>query len=350
MDTEMSTASTVRAWAESVRQRLAAEHANPNGSSSGLAGWLNSLLNHLNHNVLSPISAFVRTLVDWSHTSLYWQTHLRRAIGNLTAWFLNGQLKWLKGYINIKANRLHADILKARAYAEQLAVMALRLANAYTDRRVSIERAWRLRGDKYLFSEIRTLVKWLHQNIEREAISGYQLGAKDRASVITRVAELIARFAPETRFLVRQVVRGILDLLEVDNPILRIALGFVLRHIVDRLGLEKPIGQLLGRLMGSALATGKPKGLHDVVYDITSRLTALEGQWAQFMADGGAEILQAGEEWQAITTLGTDAALLAVVGLMATKPHAFARDLSNTAGVVINDAIGAITHLIEKAG
>src|SRR6266851_3203214 len=342
----VSLAGSVRARAAAARAALAAEHAAPQSSGSRLTDWINSLLSHLSHNVLAPLGAFARTEVDLGHLYLYWMRKERAAVGNLIAWLMKGQLAWLKGYINIRANRLRASIGALRRLMIADDIYGLRLAMAYAAMLVTADRKAWVRAVRWAVSDYRTRDKWLHQNIEREAVSGYTLGQSDRLGTLTGLAGLIASYAPETRALVRILVKGILDLAAVDNPVLRITLGFIMGHIVRRLGLDKPIGDLLSRLLGSVLAGGKPKGLHDVIADISRRLAANEQQWATFMADGGAEILQAGQEWQGITALGTNAAILAFFAAATVTPHTWARDVSGTLGVAVNDTSGAVVHIL----
>jgi hypothetical protein len=344
----MSLASSVKQHAHQVVQRLQASEQPAGGDGGGLSGWINSLLSHINGNILEPVGSFVKTAVDWAFVARYWVHHARRGIGNAIAWLENGQLKWIVGYINTRANTLGAMIrLQHYEFVRRLHA-AVNMLRGYAYALFYAERVTRRRADDRLMADYRTRIKWLHQNIEHEAASAYRAGQADRFDVITRLAGLVARLAPVTRFLVRELTRIVLDLLVVDNPVARILLGFVIKHIIARLGIEKPAGELLSRLLSSVTTGGRPKGLSDVIGDMSARLTALESQWADFMDHGGSEVEQAGDQWQHITGLATDAALLGLVTTMAVAPHTFARDLAGTVGTGLNDTIGAVARLIEK--
>jgi hypothetical protein len=338
----------MRAWSLEVRQRLATEHVSPSSSTGGIAGWLNSIVAGLNHILTGSLAGFLSTETDWAKLVLWWDRQAAHGYGAVATWLVNGIIAFLESLIGKLYARLRGELaaLKRQLIADD--IYGLRAAIAFARRAVNLERLSRLREGRWIIADYRTRIKWLHQNIEKEAVSGYALAQKDRANVIIQVADLIANYAPVTRRLVHVIVRGVLDLLVVDDPVLRITLGFVMGHIIKRLGLDKPIGHLLDRLLSSLLGTGKPKGLHDVIADICARLTAGEQQWADFMANGGSEILQAGDEWQALTSLPANAALLGLVATMAVAPNAFARDLAGTVGIGLNDTIGAVVRLIEK--
>jgi hypothetical protein len=215
--------------------------------------------------------------------------------------------------------------------------------------RIAIEASARHKADVKLDHEIKTRIKWLHQQIEREAVSAYRAQRGTQDAVITKLLDLVINLNPVLRPIVSDIIKGILDLAVIDDPVARLALGFAMREVINRLGLDKPIGDLLHGLLGSIIGQGKPKDLHAVILDMCSRLAAGEQQWTQFYADGGSEVEQAGEQWQAITKWTTDAALLGMFGLMATEPAAFARDVTNVMADVVHGTVNAVHGLIRGA-
>src|SRR5216683_3300927 len=126
----VSLAGSVRARAAAARAALAAE--------------------------LAPLGAFARTEVDLGHLYLYWMRKERAAVGNLIAWLMKGQLAWLKGYINIRANRLRASIGALRRLMIADDIYGLRLAMAYAAMLVTADRKAWVRAVRWAVSDYRT--------------------------------------------------------------------------------------------------------------------------------------------------------------------------------------------------
>lgn len=225
----------------------------------------------------------------------------------------------------------------------------LREAEAYTEKLTGIEHAAMLRDVAAARAYAAQLVKALHQAVEAEAASGYSGGQHTRITTITGLLGEIAARNPAVKALVSTLVKDALDLAGVENPLLRLAISLVLKEVISKTGVDAAIGDLVGSLLGSAAAEGHPKTLHDVIAALDRRLSAVEGQWAGFMADGGPEVIQAGRDWKSITGLAGDAAILATFGLAVTDPHAWATGISDTLGVVTGDTIKAVSALIRHA-
>lgn len=191
-------------------------------------------------------------------------------------------------------------------------------------------------------------VRWALGVVQKEAASAYRIDMPDRVNTITGLADHIITRDPLVRALVGRIVHGILDLAEVDDPILRITLGFVVKEVINRLGIDKAMGGLLDDLLAPILGQPQPRNLHEVIVSVSQRLDKLEGQWAQFMADGGPQVLQAGSEWRDITSLLMDAGLAAFFGLMVADPAGWARETSDVLSPVVGGAIHVVNATMHE--
>ena len=185
--------------------------------------------------------------------------------------------------------------------------------------------------------------------VQTEAATGYADGSTQRVSVITKITDELATRNPVIRGLVSDLVTVLLDLIGTENPLARIAIGLLLKEVIGKLGVDRVAGDLLGTLLGPLIADPRPRNLHDVTRDLARRVSALEGQWARYMEDGGPELDQAGREWKRYTSLATDAALLGFAALAVADPDRWASSVADTLGVAVNDTALGIAHLIRKA-
>jgi len=276
--------------------------------------------------------------------------------GNAEAWRNAGDR--LAGYIwgtqvaPVQADlrrRLHKAVvyllgqifLLARWTARQLYLLRM-----WTAQQLAAERLARIRGDQAEHRYATDIVAALYQAIEREAASGYRKSAAQRRDLVARVLDLAVVRNPVVRGLVGQVTGIVLDLAEVDNPLLRLLAGFLLRRIIDSLGIDKAIGDLAGQLAGPLLGNPDPKNLPQVIADLSGRTGSLEGMWATFMADGGPQILQAGESWRDITSLLVDAALLGFAVAAATDPAGTAAEMSAATEAIGTATIDALASVL----
>lgn len=233
--------------------------------------------------------------------------------------------------------------------AYKLMFALYRAARKYALHLVKMEAHRRRQGD---INERHLMIKRvtaLHQAIEKEAASGYNAGLQGRMSLIARLLEYAGARNPVIRGLVTKVIAGLLEILGVESWAGRTILTFLLRDIVTKLGLDKPIGALADDLLAPIIGTPRPKDLNGVVRDLSDRISKLENMWATFMQDGGPEILQAGEEWKGITGLVADAALLAFTAQLVTAPQAWASEVDAVLGAPVNAAMQGIADLVRKA-
>jgi hypothetical protein len=345
----MSIWSSMRYWALANKQTQQTSQQSQQPGGSGWWSWINSVAGGFGHWVLGQFEQFAGGV----YTSIGGIVQAVRAIQHVIARIeisiLHDVVVYLKRIIYQQIRQVKLIIAADVRKLVTMITRALYIAKEYAFALVAKERRLRIAADIRLDHEIKTRIKWLHNQIEREAASAYRGQRSQQTAIITRLLDLAANLNPIIRPLVSDLVTGILDLAAVDDPPARIALGFLLRQVIDRLGIDKPIGHLLHGLLADVLGQGKPHDLHGVIAAMCSRLAAGEQQWAQFYEDGGSEIEQAGEQWQAITSWTADAALLALLGVMVAEPAAFARDVTGALAATVNDTIRAYHALIKGA-
>lgn len=185
--------------------------------------------------------------------------------------------------------------------------------------------------------------------VQREAASAYATGLKGRVSMLEKIIGDLAGRNPLIKDIEAKAVTAILDLISVDDPALRLLVGFLVNRIVKSAGTDSVAGDLLRSLVGPLIEDPKPKTLYGVVKDVAARLAALEAQQQQFMADGGPEVENAGRQWNAITSLAADAAMIAFAGQAMADPAGWAAEIATVMGGPANDILGGIVGLVERA-
>lgn len=108
-------------------------------------------------------------------------------------------------------------------------------------------------------------VKYIFQTINKSAASGYASTAQDRKTAIQTAAGDIVSNLPIVKAILGRVVSIALDLIEIDQPELRFILGFLLRELINHLGVEDAAGAALAALIEPILGQGPPQNLHDVI-------------------------------------------------------------------------------------
>jgi len=184
--------------------------------------------------------------------------------------------------------------------------------------------------------------------VQKEAASGYNAGTPDRKSTITRLLDDLAVTSPAVKGLVSDLIGLVIDVDTIDNPLARFIIQKLLAQVINRLGVERVIGDLLQRLIGPLAGQPKATGLYEVTRDVARRLAALEAQQADFMVNGGPEVEQAGRQWKDLASIATDAGLLAFLALAVADPEAWATGITDTAGPVANGAMTGLAGLLGR--
>lgn len=304
-----------------------------------------ALLDHLISTVIKDV---INAVTSWVFFELQAIIELTAAVWRIAGWVIAKLINPLRNQVVAWINAVYAWARKQ--FAAQLAlIIRLYLASlAYTRQLVAAEHAAMLKAVAAEHAAMLAAVAALHAAIEREAADGYNTGRRARAGVAAKLLDDLAVRNPVLRALTGRLVTLIVDLAAIDNPLARIAAAVLIRQLVNRLGVDKIIGDLVGAVTGELTGHAQPKGLADVMRDVDGRLTALEDGAARFMLHGGPEVEQAGDQWKAYGGIGTDVALLAFFALAVADPAQWARAVADTAGAAVNDTIGAASALIRR--
>lgn len=116
--------------------------------------------------------------------------------------------------------------------------------------------------------------------VDQRAAAGYDPSLRSRATGLQRLLDTVVAHDPTVSGLVSKLTGLIVDLAELDDPVLRIAAQLVLKQVIDHLGLDSALHAMLGDLVGALLGGGPPKTLQDIMADIGTRLDALESSVA----------------------------------------------------------------------
>ena len=186
-----------------------------------------------------------------------------------------------------------------------------------------------------LIDQVRALAQSIPGLIDQRAASGYDPTLRARAGTLQRLIDTVAAHDPLIAGLVRDLATVLIDLAEIDNPVIRLAAQFLIRQVIDHLGLDTALRTLVSDLLGGILGTGPPKTLAEVTAAVGNRLNAAEESVAALSPLAG--------EADALHEMGTlafDAALLAYLTAGVTQPRAWADDtyavLNAVAGPVLN--------------
>jgi hypothetical protein len=320
-----------------VASKIAATPSKDTGVFSGIWHWINGVANGVTHFIGTTLFGGFKTVQQALDVILGAFEDWQRAIIRVQFW-----LPILIWHIGTRiGERIRAEskanLNRAVRYLVRLIYVSTRAVLQLALHAVAVERAARIKEVAHAETLARQENKALHLTIEREAASGYQADEQQRADLIVRLLDFAATRNPELSGIVSDIAGGVLDLLEVDDPVLRFTLGFLMREVIDRLGIDKAVGDLISGLLDTLTGGGPPRDLHAVVMDISQRLAVQEQQWAQFFTDGGSQVEQAGTDWKNITSVIGNAAIVAFTVQAATDPHGWSAEIADTVGAAAND-------------
>lgn len=318
--------------------RQLAQTSNPISRALGSAWhWLNGIASGVSHLIGGPIAsalkviyAAIKDLTDGYHDII-------DTIRRLEAWWENRLLRYVLDPIRKQIGRLGARITRDFRYLIALIYITTATVYANAVRLIHAETRARQRAISVAESQARLEIRRVHQMIEREAASGYRLTHDARVTLITRLLDYAGARNPLIRSLVKRVATGVFDLASVDDPFARLLLNFLIKEVINRLGIDKAAGTLVHDLLAPILGQPKPRNIHDVVADMSARLVTLEKFAATFMEDGGSQVEQAGKDWRDITSIAGSAAIVAFVAQGVVAPDLWATELSGTVGRAAND-------------
>ena len=311
--------------------------------------WLNSVADVTINLFSGSVTSALKTILATLTTLVDAYRELADLYGRIFTWVWTNIFKPLDGKIDNRYAALLALIAKRVRYLEGLIlVVGLRII-AYVNRQISTETVARMKQVKYAMALASREDIALHQTLEREAASGYRLEHDKRVSTVVRILEFAVTRNPELRVVVGEAVTILLDILSVDDPLIRLAMSFIVRDMINKLGVDKLVGTLASDMINPILGDPKPNNIHDVVKDISTRLAALEDFAATFAVNGGSQVEQAGELMRDITKPLGAAGIAAFVATAIVDPTRWAAEISGTIGTLGNDTVSAAERLIKGA-
>lgn len=311
---------------------------------------LSTFAQAIDYTLSHPFTQVMNEISYWSAFVTGNQNAANAAYARLEGHVAATMISPLRGWVakQLAALRIRITYVVGMLRAELVA--EIRKTHRWVERLMRSEAFHRRQGDRRERALMLARVKWAMQTINRSAASGYAMGSKDRGDLIRSLAGDIVTANPVERELIDRIVSGALDVAELDDPLARLALSTLLPRITRDLGIDAVAGAALRDLLLPVLDHGIPRNLHDAIAALAERTTALEQQWATFYKDGGSDILQAGQDWKGITAITTDAVFLAFFGQQIADPAGWAREITDTVGVVITDAISEIAKVLGKVG
>lgn len=169
--------------------------------------------------------------------------------------------------------------------------------------------------------------------VDQEAANGYSPTLRGRAGGLQRLIDTLAAHDPFIAGIIRDLAGFLIDLAEIDNPVIRLAAQGILRQIIDHLGLDTALRDLAGQLLGGILGAGPPKTLEQVTAAIGNRLNAVEASVSDL-----APLAGEADDLHEMGTLAFDAALLGYLAAGVTDPRGWADDTY----AVLNAAAGPV--------
>lgn len=339
---------TLTKWASSAWGSISGAVSDPVTALSNLWHYVTSLHDALAWLGANPlVKGYKAFLENFTVLGLAIDA-ARDTIGRIGTW------TWVHEVRPVR-DQLRAAITALRAWAaamfraQQAEIIRLYLASlAYTRRLTGIERVQRMKGDRLEHAAMLKAVAACLATVQQQAASAYNAGLHDRLGLIGTIFGDIADHTPLVKDAIDLVLKNVIDLENVDDPVLRWLLNKAVDEVVNNAEVDKAAGSLAQSLLAPIIGQPRAKGLYDVVADISTRLAAMEAQWAQFMRDGGPEVEQAGDQWRDITGTIVNLGFLGFTGLAATDPVAWAQGVSDSVGTAANDTIGGIIDLIGK--
>lgn len=333
--------------AKRVAKLIAATQTGSTGVLTGIWHWIDGVAKGVSNFIGGPVLALGKAILHHLENIKQALVEYLSVLQKIVFWV--DRLIWhtVKGWVTKLQAHTKAELRALRKYLVGLIFITTQtvLSTAMHavrrerhDRGVAVGRAER---------QARSLVRAMHHTIEREASSGYAVDRSDRTSTVVKLLEFAALRNPELRVIVGDVAKGLVALLEVDDPLLRIAITFFLKQIIDRLGIDKALGGLISDLTGPLLERNDPRNIHDVVMDLSARLDADEKQWAKFFADGGAQIEEAGSSWRDITSIAGMAAVLGFTVQAVIAPDLWAKEIQGTIGVAASEIAATASKLFK---
>ena len=338
---------TNRDHSKRMAKQIGAAKSQDNGVLGGIWHWINGVASGVGHFLSGPLVAFGRAVLNHLENIVSAFQDEISALERVIFWWDRFLWHTIQGWIHRPLAKVRALIRREVKYLIRLIYVSTRTVLALAYAAVARERRERQIAVGRAEARARREIKALHGVIEREAASGYRMTQGDRTSLIIRLLDYAVLRNPAVKTLVKDIATGILDLLSIDDPVLRLLLGFLIKHVIDKLGIDKAVGVLIQDLLSPLLGKKKPQDLHDVILDLSQRILAGEKQWAQFFEDGGSQVEQAGKEWRNLTSVAGTVAVVAFVAQAVIAPNQWATEINDIIGKPANDVAAHAARLFK---
>lgn len=339
---------TLVTWAKQAFNSLTGAAGALTDAAAALWHYVTSLYNLLSWLIGVPQLRYVASELYALATIQRTLGEISQALRRLPGWIL---LVLIVPLANLLQREINANMARTLVLIGALRALVFEFRAeeiAYTRQLFTIEAENRLKGDHVERVAMLASVAAALATVQQQAASGYNSGLHNRLGTIGKIIDQIAENDPAVKAITKDLVQAVFDLETIDDPVLRFVIATALKDIVGHLGVDNVIGDLVSSLLDTVTDQAKAKGLSDVTRDVSGRLNALEAQWASFMAHGGSEVEQAGDEWHALGTVLVDVGILGLFGLAVTDPGAWATGMADTIGIVGNDTLDAVFGLISK--
>lgn len=224
---------------------------------------------------------------------------------------------------------------------------------------INVEAAARAAGDDHTRQQMAAAIKALSDQltaqinnvlkyaqsipglIDQRAAAGYDPTLRARGGLINKLLDTVTAHNPAVASLVTNLAKFAIDLAGIEDPVLRIAAQFVLKQVIDKLGLDSALTAMVNDLIGGILGGGQPKTLTDIMGDIGNRLDALE--------KGQSELSPLAPEADDLHEMGTlifDAALLGYFVAAVADPVATANDTVDVFAPITGPLLAPVRALL----
>lgn len=310
---------------------------------------------HLTVSIITGLAWVVMQLVSPGTIGIYQDLqalilavrNLRDAVNRIAWWVWTYMILPVRADLQIQIFLTRAQLMVRIQLLTNLVWILYQVERAYTVALVGQERQQRIADIASARAYSRALTAQLHQAIEAEAVAGYKAGQGVRTTLLQQLADDLHVRGILDHAAATLLTKAIATLVTVEDPVLAAAANRIIGLIIKKSGIGADLGDLIGRLINPGAGGATPKNLTGVIADLAHRISQVEDWISRFELDGGPELHDAGRQMKTLNSLVVDAALLAFFGQAVVAPEAWAREMNDTAGVVVNDAVSGIMRLIN---
>lgn len=345
----VSVLSTLQTWAKNAYSLLTGGAGLGLDALAGLWHYATAIYNAVAWVIGGPLLGVVTGLLNHESVLHHVLQEIRDALHRLAGWIWLTQVQPVQHTLQTEITALRAWATARFTAVEARMLQLYQQALAYTRTIVAIERVQRTEADAKEHAEMTAAVTAALATVQHQATAGYNAARHDRFGLIGQLLGSLKIDDAVAKVIVDDLINAVIDYETIESPILRTVIQKAVDELVAKLGVDKVIGDLLAGLLGDIIGNAKPAGLQDVTHDISGRLNDLEKQWAEFMADGGPEVEQAGKEWKSLSSLAVDVGILGMFGLAVADPQAWSTTVADAIGkpadAVLKSVFGLISHV-----